>query len=274
MSVDSAVRHRRPDPPRRTAGDRVRGAVRGFGELLITLGMVVLLFVLYEVYVTDWISAGKQREATAALEDRWTNPRTALDRPLEGDGIAKLHVPAFGPDFAFTVLQGTGQDILAVGPGHYVDTALPGQPGNFAVAGHRVGKGAPFNDVDLLGSCDALVVETRTEWFVYRVLPLQGEAAGWATGKGTEERCRGVAPLAEPYPEVPGKEIVLPSQDEVIAPVPGAPGVVLPAEQQARLITLTTCHPKFSARQRLIAHGVLVAQYAKGGERPAEVTQG
>ncbi|MCA1672476.1 MAG: class E sortase, partial [Actinobacteria bacterium] len=208
-------------------------------------------------------------------EGRWENPRTARDRPLEGDGIARLFVPGFGSDYSFTVLEGTSAEILAAGPGHYTDTALPGQPGNFAVAGHRVGKGAPFNDLDLLESCDALVVETRTEWFVYRVLPLQGEAPGWAEGEGAQERCRGVAPLPPPYPEVPGKEIVPPSDGSVIAPVPGQPrDAALPPDAEARLITLTTCHPKFSARERLIVHGVLVAQYPKGGERPAELMEG
>ncbi len=261
------ARHRRPDPPRRTAGDRARNVVRGFGEVLLTLGLVVLMFMFYEVYVTNWFSAMKQREATAALEDKWNNPRGTIDRPIEGEGIAKLHVPAFGPDFDFTVLQGVGQDVLAVGPGHYVDTAMPGEPGNFAVAGHRVGDGAPFNDLDLLQSCDALVIETRDSWFVYKMLPLPDEVAGWAAGKGVTPQCRGVAPLPEPY-EVPGRQIVMPWQDEVIAPVPGAPDAQLPPEQQASLITLTTCHPRFSAEKRLIIHGVLTAQYPKDGPRP------
>ncbi|MGH3977665.1 MAG: class E sortase, partial [Pseudonocardiaceae bacterium] len=237
------------------------------------VGMVVVLFVGYEVYVTDWLSAGKQADATDALERQWRDPRT-VDRPFEGDGIARLYVPAFGPDFDFTVLQGTGRDVLAVGPGHYPDTAMPGQPGNFAVAGHRIGKGAPFNDLDLLASCDALVVETRETWFVYRVLPLENEAAGWAAGKGAQPQCRGVAPLPVPYLDVPGRQIVLPSQREVIDPVPWQPGAPLPPEQLQRLITLTTCHPEFSARQRMIIHGVLVAQYPKGGQRPAELIRG
>ncbi len=263
-----------PPPPRRSPGGRVRVIVRAFGELLLTLGMVVLLFIFYMVYVTDWISAGKQAEVTAALEKQWSNPRGAVDRPLVGDGIARLYVPALGPDFAFTVLEGTDQDTLAVGPGHYRDTGMPGQPGNFALAGHRVGKGAPFYDLDLLESCDALVVETGDTWLVYRVLPMADEMAGWSAGKGSQQRCRGVGPLPTPLPEVPGREIMDPSQTEVIAPVPGLPDAQLPPKQQAKLITLTTCEPKFSARQRLIIHGVLVAQYPKGGTLPVELTQG
>jgi sortase (surface protein transpeptidase) len=256
-------------PPQRSGG--VRTVIRGVGEVLITLGLVVLLFVFYSVYVTDWFSAGKQRDATAQLDEQWRNPRGSLDHPLEGDGIAKLYIPSFGSDYAFTVLEGTGADTLAVGPGHYSGTALPGRPGNFAVAGHRVGKGSPFNDLGLLSSCDALVVETIDQWFVYRVLPLAEEVDDWAAGRATAPQCAGVGPLPRPYTDVVGKEIVLPSQTEVIATVPGQPDLA-PGAGAAKLITLTTCHPQFSARERLIVHGVLVAAYPKvAGKRPAEL---
>lgn len=83
--------------------------------------------------------------------------------------------------------------------------------------------------------------------------------------------CRGGSPRGA-VSRRSGREIVLPSQREVIAPVPGAPGLRLPAQQQEKLITLTTCHPKFSARKRLIIHGALVAQYAKAGAPPSELT--
>lgn len=258
-------------PPHRRGGG-VRAVIRGVGEVLITLGAVLLLFVFYAVYVTDWSSAQKQQQATTQLDETWRNPRGLVDRPVEGAGIAKMYIPSFGPDFVFTVLEGTSPGILTAGPGHYLNTALPGQPGNFAVAGHRVGKGSPFNDLDLLASCDAIVVETADQWFVYRVLPLRGEADGWAEGKGTAPQCAGADPLPRPYADVVGKQIVLPSQTEVIAPVPGRPGAA-PSGDRAELITLTTCHPQFSARQRLIVHGVLVAQYPKvAGQRPAELT--
>jgi sortase A len=258
-------------PPSGRRGNPVRTAIRGLGELLVTAGLVVMLFVFYEVYVTDWSSAAKQRAATAQLNDTWRNGRGLVDRPIKGAGIAKMYVPAVGPDFVFTVLQGTDQDVLAIGPGHYQGTASPGQLGNFAVAGHRVGQGSPFNSLDLLSSCDAIVVETVDHWYVYRVLPLQGESTGWAAGKGTQPQCRGVQPLPGRYANVAGKTIVLPTQVDVIAPVPGQPG----RAPTNRLITLTTCHPQFSAQQRLIVHGVLVASYRKvEGQRPVELTAG
>ncbi|MGH3720941.1 MAG: class E sortase [Pseudonocardiaceae bacterium] len=271
--VQSPVRGR-PAPgapaPRRPA-DPLRGAVRTLGELLLTAGLVVMLFVFYETYVTDLFSAHKQRAATAKLDDTWHNGRGLVGRPITGAGIAKMYVPAFGPDFVFTVLQGTDQDTLAIGPGHYQGTAFPGQLGNFSVAGHRVGKGSPFNSLDLLSSCDAIVVETVDRWYVYRVLPLQAESTGWAEGKGAQPQCRGVRPLSGRYANVVGKTIVEPTQVTVISPVPGQPGLA-PAN---RLITLTTCHPQFSARERLIVHGVLVASYRKvEGQQPAELTAG
>ncbi|MFC5056683.1 class E sortase [Saccharothrix xinjiangensis] len=246
-----------------------RKAVRAFGEALITMGLVILLFVVYEVYVTDLISAGKQDDATQALDDQWNantveapeQQREAKYDLLDGQAFAKLYIPAFGPDYKFSVVEGTTDKDLEIGPGHYKNTALPGEPGNFSVAGHRVGKGAPFNDLDLLSSCDAIVVETQTQWFVYRVMPMSDELGGWAE-KQANPKCQKVSPLGAPYDKTFGQEIVLPTQGEVIAPVPYFEGEI-PAAQQASLMTLTTCHPRFSDAQRLIVHAVLADSYPK-----------
>ncbi|TCO64641.1 LPXTG-site transpeptidase (sortase) family protein [Actinocrispum wychmicini] len=257
-------------PPQRP--DRARTVVRNIGELLITAGLVVLLFVVYEVYITDLLSAGKQREATAALDDQWNNKkgqdtvdggeRTNKYDLEDGKGFAKLYLPSLGADVHFTVLEGTSDKTLESGPGHYKGTALPGQPGNFAIAGHRVGMGAPFNDLDLLRACDAIVIETQTDWFVYRMLPMQADVAKWATKQQGNPRCANVNPLGGSYSKVFGQEIVLPTNGSVISPVPGQAGSTPPADQAA-LMTLTTCHPKFSDRQRLIVHAVLIKQWKK-----------
>ena len=262
-------RVRTPAPPRR---DPVRTAVRTFGEVLITLGIVVLLFVVYEVYWTDLVSAGKQRDATAALDDNWKGREDPQRQDHfaglgEGDGFAKMYIPAFGADFHFTIVEGTTAASLEVGPGHYTHTAYPGEPGNFSVAGHRVGKGAPFNDINLINSCDAIVVETQNNWFVYRALPKAEEKAGWAENQGKEARCKGVAVLGGAYSDVIGQQIVRPTNGTVVAPVPGS-DVVPSAGEQAALMTLTTCHPRFSDRERLIVHAVLVKQWAKDPAKP------
>lgn len=302
-----------PPGPRPSAhrGDRVRTALHGVGEVLISVGLVLLLFVAYEVYWTDLVSAGKQEDVTSALEESWAagddpvvaapdtpaTPATAATAAAqqrssrldvtEGEGFAKLHVPAFGSDFQFTVLEGTSQDVLAAGPGHYTGTAFPGEVGNFAVAGHRVGNGAPFNDLDALASCDAVIAETATAWYVYRVLPLAEEMADWASGRGTDPSCTGggagqstpVQPLGGDYAGLPGRQIVLPSQSDVIAPVPGNVDAATPeAGAGAALLTLTTCHPRFSARERMIIHAVLVQTWEKDGsaegQLPPEMLQG
>jgi sortase (surface protein transpeptidase) len=270
----------------------MRTVLRGLGQTLITLGAVVLLFVVYEVYVTDLFGHQKQAAATSAIDEVWaeeqpaaetvvvqspdqlvTDPRQRVPsyEPMIGEGFAKLYVPAFGADYVFTVVEGTDPDDLYIGPGHYSDTQLPGQPGNFAVAGHRVSKGSPFNDLGLLASCDAVVVETQDDWFVYRVLPMAQEVAGWAAT--TRAHCDGVGVQTGQYDGVYGREITAPADYAQVLPVPHITSTDVPADAQ-RMITLTTCHPQFSDAERMIIHGVLAKSYAKSpGFLPPELSE-
>ena len=133
----------------------------------------------------------------------------------DGQGIAKMFIPALGADYEFTIIEGTTQADLAIGPGHYTGTALPGQPGNFAVAGHRVGEGDPFNDIDLVQPCDAIVVETQSDWYVYRMLPMLNQRKNWnpasnPLGYGRNGEAK-VQPLGGEYAQTNGQEIVLPT---------------------------------------------------------------
>lgn len=264
-----APQPRRPTP----MAERVSNAI---GEALITLGLVVLLFVVYELYITDLFAAGKQSSATDALDSEWNGRSTHFDL-AEGHGIAKMYIPALGADYHFTIIEGTSLDDLAIGPGHYIGTALPGQPGDFAVAGHRVGQGAPFNDLDLVASCDAIIVETQTDWYVYRMLPKTSEVVGWAQGKGAQPQCAGVngeasvTPLTGVYSKTPGQEIVLPTAGEVVDTVPHVPNATITTKQELSLMTLTTCNPKYSASQRLIIHAILVKDWKKDPSRPNEM---
>jgi sortase A len=263
-------------PPRRK--DTARTVVRTFGEVLITLGMVVLLFVVYELYVTNIFAARKQASATTSLNSEWDTvggpQRTNHYDLTDGHGIAKIYIPAFGQDYVFTIVEGTSQADLAIGPGHYSGSALPGQPGNMAVAGHRVSEGAPFDQLGILQSCDAIVIETDADWFVYRLLPMRGEVSGWAAGRGTTAQCSGpngeapVRPLGGLYAQTVGQEIVLPTQGDVVAPIPHHFGAQVSAGQMVSLLTLTTCNPKFSAAQRMILHAVLVKDWKKNSASP------
>lgn len=270
---------RRPPPPPPSQDGLARRITRVSGELMITFGVVILLFVVYEVYVTDLFSAQKQAQASSALQQEWDtvgNGRTTHFDLTEGHGIAVMYIPALGPDYKFTIVQGDSQDDLAIGPGHYPESALPGAPGDFAVAGHRVGQGAPFNDLDLIGSCDSIVVETADDWFVYRVLPFADEASGWAnSAKAKSALCSGpdnegakVSPLGGEYSRTVGQETVLPSESDVVAPVPHYPYTTLSNGQEVALLTMTTCTPKFSSSHRLIVHAVLVQDWKKNPNNP------
>jgi sortase A len=222
--------------------------VRTVGELLVTAGLVVLLFVVYELFVTDLVAAGQQADLSEELQQEWAAGRVE-DRPaVPGDALAVLYVPRLGTDYRRVVLEGTGEEQLAQGPGHYAGTAMPGERGNLAIAGHRVGRGSPFLDLDQLGPGDAVVVETVDSWFVYRVL-------GDGAGDGVTGAAAGI----------PGRHIVRPTDVEVISPVPGEAADVAP---DGAYLTLTTCHPKYSAEQRLVIHAVLTDEGASKAAAP------
>lgn len=248
-------------PPSPSRG-RWRLVISGIGQTLITAGVVLLLFVVYEMWFTDYLNSREQDRLNDEIHEQWDqgdDPLVGQGDPGQsipglpggdvpqidpGTGIAILRIPAFGRDYARVVVEGTGEDELYEGPGHYVGTSLPGQVGNFAIAGHRVSKGSPFLDLDKLQAGDDLVIETKDTWFVYEVLPFD-------------------API-------PGQEIVDPSDSGVIFPVPGDAD----AKPTQRLITLTTCHPKFSAAERLIIHGELESKQPKSDGEPPELSGG
>jgi sortase A len=226
-----------------TVGDRVRLVLRGLGQTLITAGLVLLLFVGYEVYVTDFFSHRAQVKVHSALEKEWAQGKDPLPLPGSGaagiaigTGIANLYIPRLGKDYVFTVVEGTDDSALKKGPGHYIGTALPGVTGDFAVAGHRVGKGSPFLNLDRIRTGDTVIVETEARWYVYRVKGSPGNIES--------VNADGVA----------GREIVSPSDGNVILPVPNHPG----AKPTEKLLTMTTCHPKFVANRRMIVHALLV----------------
>lgn len=219
--------------------DVLRTAARGTGQLLLTVGYVLLLFVVYELWVTDLLSNARQDELTAELREEWAAPAAVPAELQGGEAFAMLHIPRLGADYARAVVEGTGTEDLEQGPGHYRGTAMPGEQGNFAVAGHRVGRGSPFLEIDELRAGDPVVVETADSWFVYRVLG--------------------------PADVVPGQQVVSPSDVSVIAPTPNGPPDGAPT---GAYLTLTTCHPEYSARQRLVVHAVLDGPPLSRSEAP------
>lgn len=247
--TDTAVAEPSPTPAHRgagdTVGDRVRFVLRGIGQTLITAGLVVLLFVVYEVWITNLFADREQSHVAQAFKDQIVGGKDPLALPGSkdptiplGTGIANLYIPRLGKDFHFTIVQGSTvptDSQLEKGPAHYRNTALPGETGNFAMAGHRVGKGEPFLNLDKLRPGDAVVVETASAWYVYRV---KGQQNGL-----TKRDSDGI----------PGREIVVPSDGDVLLPVPDHSG----AKPTEALLTMTTCHPKFTATKRMIVYSAL-----------------
>lgn len=228
---------------RTTVGTAVRTGVRGLGEILITVGAIVLLLAAYEVWGKAAVVASHQEDLDRQLEQEWAAPVPTVSPtpeaeegeaepqplgPPSGNAIARLYLPELGR--YWVVVEGVEQADIRYAPGHYPTSAMPGQVGNFAVAGHR--NLATFWDLDRIGPGDTVVVETRETWYVYQV---------------TENH------------------VVTPDAVEVVAPVPGQPGV----EPTDPMLTLTTCHPKWSNKQRLIVHAQLLDQRAQSDGRPA-----
>lgn len=240
-------------PARRPVGAVVVGVV---GELLITAGVLLGLFVVWQLFWTDVVAErahdeivqdlgwARTGEVVPAPEPVETSPERRDAAPVpevqpHATTFATLSVPRWGPDYVQPISEGvTRRDVLDVlGIGRYPGTAMPGEIGNFAIAAHRTTYGKPFNRVAELQTGDPLVVQTQDTWYVYRVTSAQ---------------------------------IVLPQDVQVIAPVPNEPGV----EPTTAMITLTTCHPMFSARERFIVHGELDYWMPTSAGTPAELAGG
>lgn len=200
----------------------MRMLIRGMGELCITAGLILMLFVTYSLWGTGRYTQGQQDRLSEEMLSKWQAPKVTTERVKLGKGLAMIRIPEFGEDYGFVVIEGVDREDLRKGPGHYPGTALPGQIGNFVVSGHRTTYSAPFNRLGELERGDSILIDTRDRQYVYKVTD---------------------------------REIVSPSAVEVTAPVPGHPK----REPTERLITLTTCHPKYSAAKRMIIFGELAS---------------
>lgn len=201
------------------------------GELLITAGTILMLFVAWQVFINDpLVGARQQKEAAqyqsdtneAVGETEVIEETVTFDEPSktlkQGKVFGKMYIPRFGNDYVRLLGQGTMQKITlnTVGVGHYLRTQWPGEVGNFAVAAHRTSHGAPFSDVDKLRDGDRIYVETNKSWFTYQ------------------------------YRQT---KIVKPTEVGVINKIPqGMTGAVA----GGKYLTLTSCHPKWSNDERII----------------------
>lgn len=217
------------------------------GEALVSAGALYLLFVFWEqVWTTVEYSSTLQArnieisqswkdaepDLLAATDAEGATP-VALEPDVNGEVFARLWVPRFGDD-AVPIAQGIERDPILdhIGIGHYPGTAMPGQMGNFAIAGHRTSYGKPFNKIAELEEGDPIIVETAEYWYVYSYT---------------------------------ASAVVDPSAVETIAPVPNRPGVT-PTE---RVITLTACHPMYSRAERWVAWGTFEYAASKSEHLPS-----
>jgi sortase A len=226
-----------PAPRRRASPFRI--AVRTLGELMITLGMILLLLVVYQLYWTN-IQAGRAQDAEKNdLRSSW-----ATGTPIKNGAIGIMYIQRLGTTWAKPIVEGVDLDQLAKGVGHFPATAQPGQIGNFAVAAHRATHGEPFAYLDRIQPGDKVIVETKMDWFVY-VVDAQ----------------------KNPSPAHPGWKLVDPNYGAVVLPVPELPGVT----PTKKLLTLVTCNPRWGHSTRLIVYGHLTKTYPKPGVMPQEL---
>jgi len=220
----------------------VRTGFRTLGELMITIGLVLLLFSAYEIWGKAAIVQGHQQDLDQQLAQDWGNPGSTTTTapggeppdetvtPPPGWSIARLYLPRLNKHWV--VVEGVEPRDIRFAPGHYPDSAKPGRVGNFAIAGHR--SPAIFWDLDKVRPGDSIIVETKSTFYIYRVYQSQ---------------------------------VVKPTATEVVAPVPGSPGET----PTKAMLTLTTCNPKWDNYQRLVVHAVLVRSQPRGAGRPAEL---
>jgi sortase A len=202
----------------------IRRIVRGTGKTLIASGVLILLFVAYQLWGTGLHESRAQKDlegkfaqvaatptTVPSAEAAAETPATTVPPPLVGDAIAHIVIPKANVDKI--VVEGVGVEDLKKGPGHYPGTPMPGEPGNAAIAGHRTTYGAPFYDLSDLVVGDPIMVTTGVGEFRYEVIDSQ---------------------------------VVSPDAVEVLNPT------------DDNRLTLTTCNPRYSAAERLIISAKLV----------------
>lgn len=195
------------------------------GELLITAGVLVLMFLGWQIWINDKIVGSEQQHQAAEISQEWN----------KGEVIANIIIPRLGPDWVRTLREGIGiNDVLNRGLGHYPDTQMPGEVGNFAIAGHRTGWGAPLENIVNLEVGDSIYVETEDGWYRYEYRSL---------------------------------EYVMPTGVQVLEAVPNIVG----GTATDRILTITSCNPPLTAAERIISYAVYDTWWPRAGGPPAEI---
>ncbi|GAA2467495.1 class E sortase [Streptomyces macrosporus] len=213
--------------PRRRRRAGVAVVVSVLGELLITAGVILGLFVVYSLWWTNVVANREAERDGAEVREHWAQdgPGGAEREFDPGEGVGFLHVPSMGDEVL--IKKGTSTKELNKGvAGYYTDPVDATPPwegdGNFSLAAHRDGHGAKFHDIHKIEKGDPIVVETEDTWYVYKVYE--------------------ILPKTSKY------------NVEVLADVPKESG----KKEKGKYITLTTCTPVLTSDYRYIVWGELV----------------
>ncbi len=234
-----------PATHRRRGRGRIATTISVLGELLITAGVVLGLFVVYSLWWTNVIADRQAQKEGDRVRQHWAQQHASggPPGPLDtADGIGFLHVPAMGRNFEVLVKKGTSVDVLNEGvAGYYTDPVRSAMPwdstGNVTLAAHRDGHGAKFHNIDKIKDGDAIVFETRDTWYVYKVYDILDQTSKYNV--------------------------------HVIDQTPKESG----RNKPGRYITLTTCTPVFTSEYRYVVWGELVRTQKVDSKRtpPAEL---
>ncbi|QLH22962.1 class E sortase [Streptomyces sp. Rer75] len=214
-------------------------ASRVVGEVFITLGVVMLLFVTYQLWWTNILAHQQANGAAGDLQKKWDTKGADRDPGVfsPGQGFAIIYIPKL--DVKAPIAEGIDKHkVLDRGMvGHYakgkLKTAMPwDKKGNFALAGHRNTHGEPFRYINRLKPGDKIVVETQSRFYTYDMTSILPQTS--------------------------------PSNTGVIGPVPPGSGFTKPG----RYLTLTTCTPEFTSTYRMIVWGRMVDERPRSEGKP------
>nr|WP_269453702.1 class E sortase [Pseudoclavibacter sp. 13-3] len=245
----SRRQRRRSEQSRRARRSVGSVIVTVIGELMLTAGVLVLLFIGWKMWVNDSsvdrsqeaaaaeISQGWQQEATPAAGGQATaTPGDPDIHPQGNDVFGVVYIQRLGDTWQRPLARGVEKKPVldSIGFGWYPDTSLPGQVGNFAIAAHRGGQGSSLRYVDSLTVGDKIVIETRDGWYTY-------------TYRNTE--------------------YVMDVDVNVLNPVPQST-----AQASDRVLTLTSCNPyPFTNGERIISYSVLDSFQPRSAGAPASL---
>jgi LPXTG-site transpeptidase (sortase) family protein len=189
-------------------------------DALITFAIFAIMYAGYQTVWSMYVSQQNVAEAKAEVELKWTNDPAS--KPELHKGFAFIYIPRLQDKvWELPITRGVDPEDLVSGLGHYPDNALPGEKGNFALAGHRATYGEPLANIDQLKQNDEVIIQTSSNWYIYKLIL---------------------------------DEIVEPDAMWVLDENPGG---IINKTGVEEMITLTTCHPRWGSTSRWIWWGVL-----------------